>query len=410
MSKFFLENWQRKSVAFLTALFIWLFVNHSITDTKVIPNVPIRIIKLPDDKTVSGLLPNGLLKKRITLTLTGSRNVIEELEPGDLEVIIDASTIDRDDWIVRVGKKNLKSLNPSIDLSHHINSVANNEFVLKLSRIVTAKIPLIITEPIGDVPAGYEFLDVWPKKLTQTVSGPIEEIQYLRSKGLKVTFDLSKITTEELDKYRREQGNKLSDEVSFPVPEEWRKVKIAFLNNASEDFNDPELERLQIDFLKKDILPVEKDIPIRVFYPLEHSETINPQTYPLAVTESKVEVKNGITIYSSPLYMKDVSHLFLDVIRDSIEIDIVAAPKEEREVLEWSSDVVDPDELEDTYVAYMISNGSKKGKSYSSIAKEREEVYRKRFRKYLDRSTLWTTPNQKLSLEPVLEKGQIRIK
>ena len=102
MRKLLLNNWQRKLVAISTALIIWLFVNHSIISTKTIANVPIRIIKLPPDKTIIGLLPNGVLKKRMTLTLSGTRDVIEELEPGDLEVVIDASIIDRFDVTVMV--------------------------------------------------------------------------------------------------------------------------------------------------------------------------------------------------------------------------------------------------------------------------------------------------------------------
>ena len=83
--RMFLHNWQRKLVAVLTAIVIWLFVNHSINETKTIFNVPIRIINLPPDKTIPGLLPNGMLSRRITLTLTGAKDVIEEMEPGDLE-------------------------------------------------------------------------------------------------------------------------------------------------------------------------------------------------------------------------------------------------------------------------------------------------------------------------------------
>lgn len=99
---FFFHNWKRKALALVSAAIVWLFVNQSITEVKTISNVPIRIINLPSDKTIQGLLPNGILSKRITLTLTGTKDVIEELEPGDVEVLLDASLADQDDWIVRV--------------------------------------------------------------------------------------------------------------------------------------------------------------------------------------------------------------------------------------------------------------------------------------------------------------------
>ena len=34
---------------------------------------------------------------------------------------------------------------------------------------------------------------------------------------------------------------------------------------------------------------------------------------------------------------------------------IVSAPKQEREVLQWSIEVIDPHEMEDTFVAYELS-------------------------------------------------------
>lgn len=409
MRAILLHNWQRKLVAISTALIIWLFVNHSIIATKTIPNVPIRIIKLPPDKTIVGLLPNGVLKKRMTLTLSGTRDVIEELEPGDLEVVVDASIIDRDEWIVNIGKKNIVSLNPSIDLTHHITHVSHNEFVLKLSRIVTARIPLTITEPIGEAPKGYEFLDIWPQQLMQTLSGPAEEIQKLKAKGLKITFDLSKVTKEELDVLRREQGGTNVDEVSFPIPDKWKKVLIRYRNNSYEELNDPEAENIKIDFLHRDFLPIDRKIPIRVFYPLEHSNRINPETFDL-VSSSKVEKYNGINVFTFPLYVKDVSNLFLEVIRDNLEIVLVAAPKSQREVLEWSPEIIDPNELEDTFVAYAIAQQSKKNNGYVPMSKAWEDMLRQRFRKYLERVVLWVTPNQKLSLETVLEDHEIRVK
>jgi hypothetical protein len=400
------NNWQRKAVALITAIILWLFVNHSIIETKTIPNVPIRIIKLPPDKTIVGMMPNGILRKRVALTISGTRDVIAELESGDLEVVIDASMIDRDEWIVKIGKKNLVSLNPSIDLTHHVTNVTHNEFVIKLSRVVTAKIPITIIEPVGEAPKGYEFLDVWPMQLMQTLSGPADEIQKLKSKGLKISFDLNKITAKDLDALRKEKEARFSDEVSFPIPEKWKKVLIRFRNNSLEELNDPEAESLRLNFLHQGDLPIERDLPIRVFYPLEYSATINPETYSL-VPSAKVVKRNGITVFTFPLYLKNVSRIFLDVIRDNIEIVLVAAPKSRRDVLEWSPEVIDPHELEDTYVAYMIAEHGKGPDASIALSKQWEKMLRRRFNLYMSRVNLWVTPNQRLSLETVLEDHKI---
>lgn len=132
----FFHQWQRKLMALVTALIIWVFVNYSITSSKTIPSVPIRVINLPPDKTIPGLLPNGFLSKRISLTLSGTRDIIDQVEPGDVEVILDISHLPSD-GIAQITKKNLISLNPNINLSKHVTSVSHPEFVIKLDPILT---------------------------------------------------------------------------------------------------------------------------------------------------------------------------------------------------------------------------------------------------------------------------------
>jgi YbbR domain-containing protein len=402
ISRIFVHNWQRKLVAVLTAIVIWLFVNHSISETKTLSNIPIRIINLPSDKTIQGLLPNGMLSRRITLTLSGSKDVIDDLEPGDLEVLLDASTADNDEWIVQISKKNLVSLNPSIDLFQHINQVDHTDFVIKLSRLVTAKIPVHIESPKGTPPQGYEYLDIWPQHFFQVVSGPEEEIQQLKDNGLELTFDLNDISKSDLETIKSSNHN---DEISFIVPKKWKQIVIPFRNNSSEEPNDPEAQNLRIDFLRKEFLPIEKEIPIRIFYPLEDLDKINPETISLAYS-GDIQEKNGISIFTRPLFAKEVSRLFIDVIRNSIEIVIVAAPKSKREILAWSLQFVNPHDLEDTYVAFSIANSSiNKG----NIPKKKEELLRKRFRDYMQRLTLYLEETKKLHLKSTIEGNQIRV-
>jgi hypothetical protein len=403
-----INNWQRKLVAFVAAIIVWLLVDHSIIDTKNIPNVPIRILNLPQDKTILGLLPNGILQKRISLTLTGSKDVVSELEPGDLEVLLDASTANNDEWIVQITKKNLVSLNPNIDLLHNITQVDHSELIIKLSPLVTEKIPVTILPPIGKPPAGYEFLDIWPLRLVQTVSGPEDEIQKLRVKGLDLTFDLSEISLNDLDSIKSSPGNFHDDEIRYLVPHKWKQISIPFHNNTHEDLNDPEAQVLRIYFLRKQVLPVESKIALSVFYPLETSDTINPLS--LQMTSGKyVQIKDGIPIFTVPLYIKDVSRLFLSIIRDNLIINIIAAPKKEREVLEWSVGVVNANELEDTYVAFLITHLSNGKNSQTALPKKREALIRKRFKEYLQRLNFYTSSDQKLNIESVIEDDKISI-
>lgn len=399
--KFLFVHWQRKLVALLAAITLWLFVNQSISETKTLTNIPIRIVNLPHDKTIQGLLPNGMLSRRITLVLTGSKEVVEELEPSDLEVLLDASTADADDWIVQISKKNLISLNPAIDLPRHISQVEHTSLVIKLCQLVTTKIPLIIAEPHGKPPIGYEYLDIWPQHLWQTISGPRDEVQKLKEQGLEVIFDLNDIVKGDLDALKTGPDG---DEISFVVPKKWQHVYIPF-RNAPEEFNDPEAQNLRIDFLRKEFLPIEKEIPIRLFYPLEDIENINPSSFSLALSDD-IQNKYGINIFTKPLFAKEVSRLFIQVIQNSIEIVIRAAPKNKRKVLAWSLEFINPSDLEDAYVAQFIASSPNRS---LSISKKQEEVLRRRFRDYMYKLTLYLPNAKKLHLKSTLEDGQIRV-
>lgn len=408
ITKLFLNNWQRKLVAVLTAIVIWFFVSNSITETKTIRNVPIRISNLPADRTIVGLLPNGILSKRINLTLSGSKDVIDELEPGDLEVNIDASAIDHADWIVLINKKNLVSLNPNIDLANNITSVNHTEFVIKLNRLVTAKIPITILPPTGEAPPGYEFLDLWPQKLLQTVSGPEEEINKLKAKGLEVTFDLGEIQKADLDNIKSPIQGGNNNEISYIVPSKWKQVMIPFRNHAIEDINDPDAASLRIDFLRQEFLPVDRNIPISIFYPAKNLATINPLTVKLEGGE-QVLLKNGLYLFTLPTHVKNVSRLFLDIVRDNLEIDIAAAPKGEREILQWSLEIINPHDLEETYVAYHLANAGALKHSNNSMLKKREALFRKRFREYMYRMSLFASPDHKLNIESMIQDDKLKI-
>lgn len=403
--KIFIFNWQRKLISLLIALGIWMLVNHSINETKAISNIPIRIINLPPDKTVQGLLPNGLLNRRITLTLTGSKNVIDELEPGDLEVLLDASMIDKEDWVMHISKKNLVSLNPSIDLSSNISQVESTDFVVKLSQLVTEKFLISIQEPIGTPPHGYELLDVWPQLLVQIVSGPKEELERFKEKKLSVTFNLNEIAQAELDAIKSFGHN---DEISFPVPKSWKEVTIPFLNYEIEDFNDPEAQNLRIEFLRKNFLPLTDQIPIRIFYPVETLDSLNPATLTPSYADS-IEERDEVLILKKPLFTKDVSRLFIEVVRNALEIVIIAEPANSRQVLGWYLDFINPRELENNYISLYIANASANKNSVGSLPKKREELLRKRFREYMHRTILYLTNGKKLHVKSSVDGNQIKI-
>jgi len=401
----FTQQWQKKVMAVLTALIIWLLVNHTIISTKTIPSVPIRIINLPSDKTIPGMLPNGFLAKRTTLSLTGSRDVIEQLEPGDLEVLLDVSNFPNEQ-VVSISKKNLASLNPSINLYKHVTAVEHPELVIKMSEMLTEKIPIILHRPIGEAPKGYEFLDSWPLTLNQTVSGPYDQVLNLKKQGLELTLHMDDLTAEELDALQPVPP--YDDEVNFFVPDSWKKILIPGLSRSPEPLNDPDAKYLHLSFLRQQWIPFRKELPLHIFYPLKTSEQINPESYGVEPNEF-VRFKNHIPVLKLPLFVSSVSRLFVEAVDDYLEIQIVAQPKTEREKLEWSVGFIDSEQLENTYVAFLLSN-MKNLSSSPSKTQEREKYFRRRFRKYIQRFTLYSAPEQPLQLESTLENQRINIK
>lgn len=389
----FISNWQQKAVALLTAVVVWFFVSHSIMETKVIPSIPIRIVNIPPDYTILGLMPNGILNKRITLTVTGTKDVVEDLEPGDLEIVVDASMIDHSDWVLRITKNNLVSLT-TVDLKKHISTVNYSEYVIKIRPLVTAEIPITMLPPRGDPPPGYELLDVWPINLVQNYSGAEEEIDKIKTNGLELQFDLNRITKADLDSIAASDGN----EVTFFVPSNWKQVCIPCRIHCLEEINDPDADDLQINFLLQDVFPLSTEIPIRVFYPVDTYEKINPESYPLVVND-QIKLKKGIKVFTPKLFVHDVTREFLNVIQDHLEIVISASTKPGP--LQWSVEIINPQELEEKYVKTLLElhpRGSQEQKT---------ELYRKRFREYMRKFELYSTPDEPLKLEAYLGEGKI---
>lgn len=405
LTRFFLNNWQQKGVAILTAVIIWLFVHSSLTETKTVPNVAIRVVNLPEDKTVVGMMPNGLLSKRIPLTLSGSKWIIDEIEPGDLEVVLDVSQMDEDSQVLKITRKNLVSLNPSLDVSHNINDVQHSEFVLKLSKLMTADIPITIYPPRGQAPEGYIYLDIWPQKMVQKLSGPEEQIEALQAKGFELIFDLSMITSSDLDRIQTSRENFHDDEVSFFLPASWKKIPIPFRNNTLEDINDPEAQNLHIDFLRKEVFEVKPIIPISIYYPLDTAKELNSNT--LTLNPKNLKQYYGLNFLPNKLYVKDVSRLFLEVVEDYLKIHVVAM-KDKKE-LTWGLSVITPQELEDQYVSHLMSNNYQGKSSEPRHSSKRENHLRARFRTFLQILELYTSPDQPLHIEPIIQDNQVYI-
>jgi len=401
--KIFIENWQRKVMALILAIIAWLVVNHSLTTNKTFNNIAVKVINIPPGKTVEGIQSNNILSKKIKLRIVGNKRILDDLTDGDLQVVLDAEE-KTDEWIASISKKNLVAFNPDINIMGGISKVSHEDFIVKLTNIVTEKIPVIVTNPIGEAPRGYQFLDIWPYQLYVNVTGPEKIVKQLKSKGLKLTFNLNNISKRELDSIH---DMKKTDEVSFVVPDEWKKISFPLLSEIPLQIDDPRAKLLRIDFSLTQNIPINAPIPVTVFYPLKNVSQLNPSNTQIKSNEF-VKTLDGIKVITEELYARKTSRLFVDIVRDMIQILVIAAPKAEREDLLWNIQFIYPHELEDRYVAKILSDPAEE-QIRELQPHLREEYLRNRFRSYMNRFRLFLPNNQKLSLQIKLEENEINI-
>lgn len=404
LKNLFLSNWPRKSLSIILAIIIWFVVNKSLTTTKTIPNVPVRIENIPPGKTIADMQSNGILNRRVNLTVTGSKTLLEDLTSNDIEVVFDASDKEGE-WIATINKRNIQTDNPDINISHGISKVATQNFLIKLTKLVTEKIPIIITQPIGEAPKGYQFLDIWPYQLYITVSGPEDTVKKLKSRGLNLTFNLNDISKANLDDLRTSSNQEHSDVVSYFVPNYWKQISLPLLSPTPIEINDPDAKFLRIDFLRYELLKVDSAVPVALFFPPSKIGSLSPQKIHLTPNQL-LENRNGLKVITTPLYAKGVSSFFLEIMKDMLQLMILVTPKEEGECLDWSVQFINSGILEDRYVHILMSDVSDE-EVRDLQPRVREEYLRNRFRSYMNRFELYTSDNDKFEICPSLQGNAV---
>ncbi len=402
----FVNGWQRKGVAILIALIIWLVVNHSLTTVRTLTNVPVKVINIPAGKTVQGLGPNDYLLKKATLTLTGNQTILEEITANDLEVQLDAADMDSDDWNAEIKKKNLRSLNPEIDINKVVSRVTHGTFFVHLTHIVTEKIKVVVNTPTGNPPRGYEVKDIWPYKFEVTVSGPENAIKSVKGKPVPLTFDLSEITHEQLDALQSSQSADQKDVISFFVPDMWKQVSIPLISVDPIQLNDPLANFLRIDFVHRSLQPIDFPVSVSVFYPPELAHKYNPETIRLAPSEC-VAIKDGIAYLKiDQLCAKGGTVRFVKLIRNRMHVRICINEENGIPFLTWSLQFVNPQMLEQQFVK-MIRSDASESEDRDVKPQMREEYIANRFRSYIQRMVLFTADDVKLELKLEMKDGQI---
>ena len=404
LKNIFINNWPRKCLSIILAIIIWFVVNKSLTTTKTISNIPVKIENIPPGKTVDGIQSNGFLSHRVNLTITGNKNLLEDLNANDVFVVFDA-TGREGEWIATISHKNIRSDTLDINISQGISRVSQQNFIIKLTKLVTEKIPIIITQPIGEAPKGYQFIDVWPYQLYITVSGPEDVVKNLKTRGLKLTFNLNDITLSQLDDLSTTTTQKNSDVISFFVPNPWKQISLPLLSSTPIEINDPDAKYLRIDFLRYELLKLDTPVPASLYFPPNKVSSISPSKITL-VPNQLIENRNGIKVISEPLYVKGVSALFLDLVKDMLEIIVIVTQNDN--CLNWSTQFINPRALEDRYVRFLTSDVSD-DELRDLQPQVKDEILRNRFRNFMNRLQLYKSETEKFEICPKLQGNSVYI-
>ena len=403
----FLNDWQRKCLAIVGAVIVWFLVNNTIVATRTIPDVAVRVVNIPKGKTLLGMRPDGLLEKRITIAITGNNTTLEELKPTDIEVVLNAQG-KGDNWTADINKRNLVTINKAIDLTHQVFAVTASPVPLTLSTLASEQVPIYIAKPLGASTADYQFIGVWPPQLMQTVTGPAAQVKYLTDRGVEWVFSLSDINKDMLDSITGHNSEDGGVEVSFVVPDAWKQIVMPFGPQESVAINDPRAKDLRIDFLRTASIALDQKIPISTFFPLEYSSALNPTAYSLETT-GVVEQVEGMYLLTIPLYVRDVSRAFLQVLRNHLQLVVALTPVEDSKELQWSVQFINPQALEDQYVESLLQSTSE-ADLREMPGNSKEEFLRERFRYYLREFALYTKDGKPLELIISLQGNNIILK
>lgn len=404
-----LDHWQLKLFALCGALIVWFTVNKSILAKTTVRNVPIKVINISEGRAVKDLLPSGYLAQGVDLTIYGVKNLIESVDASDIEIRIDISGYE-DDLVLSLRKTDLYSLSTDIDVTKVIQNIDPTTIIIRQSQVVTADVPIGILPPKGFAPRGFQFLDIWPIQLSQKIKGPEDVVRKVESSGLTLQFNLSSITPSLLK--RLGEAGSSDDEISLKIPEGWKQVFTFPLRERYQSINDPKANLLSINFLIEKAIPFTQSIPIYVYYSSDKLAELNSKTLPLASSDY-LSIREGYYYLSVPLFVKNVSQTFLNIVQDYLQFVVVAHTNIDGVKLDWSLHFVNPKRLEERYIDVVMSQENKEYTSLSldqdEILKSRKLYLKNRFKDYMKRFELYLNEQQRAEFVFKINDSEIKL-
>ena len=154
------------------------------------------------------------------------------------------------------------------------------------------------------------------------------------------------------------------------------------------------------------MLKLDAPVPVTLYFPPSVAGAVNPSKVSL-VPNTLVENRNGIKMITDTLYAKGVSALFLDVIKNMVEIAVVVRPDEEG-CLQSSIQFINAKDLEERYIRFLKSDAS--DDEVRDLQPQLREAYlRNRFRNYMHRFQLYKSASEPLEICPKLQGNSVTI-
>lgn len=399
---FFTKNWPKKVLSILLAVIIWSLINKSLSTTKVISNIPVRVKNVPEKKALSQANLSHVLNKRAKVSLQGYKGSLDSLTAEDFEIVIDA----RDkpsQWSEKISKYHLRSTNPSVSLQQ-VNQASAEPIDVKITQLVTKKIPIIVTRSMGSAPVGYEFLNIWPTRLYMSVSGPEEVLEKLEKRGYSFTYNLSNIPEAELNVLLHDTSETQEGIISYPIPDTYKQIFLPELSSAPLKINDPRAKELRVYLLKDEFLPFPGKLPISLHVAPEALAKATANQLKIK-TSTLVTRQKGIPVFAKSLMVKGVSKHFLAVVKNNVRL-LVSVNDKDMTSITTSLQFINPRILEDDFVSYCLQN--KVCKHLESMSPLLADDYlRNRFKTYMATMQLFHDKEHKVELIPMVENSMV---
>lgn len=397
------QQWHRLLFSILAGFFCWWNIHETQTSTKVFADVPIYIQSLPPGKTLGGLRKDGRLMRSFSLTLKGRKKVLEMIKPDQIEVLVNASG-KGDVWKEDITINSIRCLNPEIQLSHAINEISHPPLQIRLTTKASRDIPVTLLPPSGSLPKGYKLIDIWPDQLVQSVEGPEEAVQALTVRRLFLTFDLNRITKQQLERL----GDELTpgSELYFKIPESWKYIELPAPFGESRPLQDPEAENLTFVILKPALLSLDTPLPIRIS-PLPLALSSSPiLNYELKIgtDENHVQLIHHLPNWICPVYVDGISKEFLQSIQPHLELVVYVGTKGS---ISCQIEVANSPRAEQRYVQRLIQTHFERNNHAELMLQKR---LTKQFWYYMSQMKFYGTSKRPLEWEVTLNGNKLGLK